>query len=82
MYKFKEDNMNVPCYAWLEKGSVEQGAINQIKNASSLPFVFHHTALMADAHPGYGICIGGVMANQEDLVEILTKLTPLAVIKG
>lgn len=62
MYKFKEDNMNVPCYVWSEKGSIEQGAIDQIKNASSLPFVFHHTALMADAHQGYGVSIGSVVA--------------------
>lgn len=62
MYKFKEDKMNVPCYIWSEQGSIEQGAIDQIKNASSLPFVFHHTALMADAHQGYGVSIGSVVA--------------------
>jgi tRNA-splicing ligase RtcB (3'-phosphate/5'-hydroxy nucleic acid ligase) len=62
MYKFKEDKMNAPCYVWSEKGSIEQGAIDQIKNASSLPFVFHHTALMADAHQGYGVSIGSVIA--------------------
>ena len=26
MYKFKEDEMKVPCYVWSEKGSIEQGA--------------------------------------------------------
>ncbi|MFW5962733.1 MAG: RtcB family protein [bacterium] len=54
--------MNVPCYVWSERGSIEQGAIDQIKNASTLPFVFHHTALMADAHQGYGVSIGSVVA--------------------
>lgn len=62
MYKFKKDIMKVPCYVWSEKGSIEQGAIDQIKNASTLPFVFHHTALMADAHRGYGVSIGSVVA--------------------
>lgn len=62
MYKFKEDKMNVPCYVWSEQGNIEQGAIAQIRNASSLPFVFHHTALMADAHTGYGVSIGSVVA--------------------
>lgn len=65
MYKFKEDEMKVPCYVWAEKGKIEQGAIDQIKNASSLPFVFHHTALMPDAHFGYGMPIGGVVALKD-----------------
>lgn len=65
MYKFKEEKMNVPCYIWSEQGSIEQGAIDQIKNASSLPFVFHHTALMADAHQGYGVSIGSVVALKD-----------------
>jgi tRNA-splicing ligase RtcB (3'-phosphate/5'-hydroxy nucleic acid ligase) len=62
MYKFKEDNMIVPCYVWAEQGGIEQGAIDQIKNASSLPFVFHHTVLCPDAHQGYGVSIGSVVA--------------------
>jgi tRNA-splicing ligase RtcB (3'-phosphate/5'-hydroxy nucleic acid ligase) len=62
MYKFKDDNMNVPCYIWSNEKDIEQGAIEQIKNASSLPFVFHHTALMPDAHQGFGVSIGSVIA--------------------
>lgn len=68
MYKFKEEKMNVPCYVWSENGSIEQGAIDQIKNASSLPFVFHHTALMPDGHVGYGAPIGGVLATRDVIV--------------
>lgn len=64
MYKFKEDEMKVPCYVWSEKGSIEQGAIEQIKNASSLPFAFHHVVLCPDAHQGYGAPIGGVLATK------------------
>ena len=64
MYKFKEDKMNVPCFVWAEKGEIEQGAIDQIKNASSLPFAFHHTALMPDGHFGFGAPIGGVLATK------------------
>lgn len=64
MYKFKEEKMIVPCYVWSEKGKIEQGAIDQIKNVSSLPFVFNHTSLMPDAHQGFGICIGGVVATE------------------
>lgn len=62
--KFKEEDMRVPCYVWSEDGGVEQAAIEQIKNASSLPFAFHHTVLCRDGHFGYGAPIGGVMASK------------------
>ena len=64
MYTFKEDEMKVHCHVWSEEGSMEQEAINQIKNASSLPFAFHHTALMPDGHVGFGAPIGGVLATK------------------
>ena len=68
MYKFKEKEMKVPCSIWSEKGSIEQGVIGQIKNVSSLPFVFHHTTLMPDAHFGYGCPIGTVVALERVIV--------------
>jgi len=64
MYKFKTDKMNVPAFVYSIEGEIEDGAIQQIINAASLPFVFHHVALMPDAHQGYGISIGGVFATQ------------------
>lgn len=64
MYKFKEDQMRVPCYVWSEPGTIEKSAITQMKNASSLPFAFHHTALMPDGHQGYGVSIGSVIATK------------------
>lgn len=68
MFKFKEDKMKVPCYVWAEKEDIEQGAIDQIKNLSELPFVFHHTALMSDAHQGYGVSIGSVFATKDVII--------------
>lgn len=35
----------------------------QAKNLANLPCAFHHIALMADAHVGYGMPIGGVLAT-------------------
>lgn len=64
MYKLKEDTMKVPCYVWSEKGTIEQGAIDQIKNVASLPFLFGHVALMSDAHQGFGCPIGSVVATK------------------
>ena len=64
MYKFKEDQMNIPCYVWSKEGSMEQGAIDQIKAVSSLPFVFKHMAVMPDCHTGYSCPIGSVIATK------------------
>ncbi len=47
---------------WLE--DIEDGAVEQAKNLANLPFVFKHIALMPDAHLGYGMPIGGVMATK------------------
>lgn len=41
---------------------IEEGALIQAQNLSNLPFVFKHVAIMADAHEGYGMPIGGVLA--------------------
>ncbi len=68
MYKFKEDKMKVPCYVWSKEGDIEKEAIEQIKNASSLPFAFHHTVLCPDAHLGYGAPIGGVLAAENVII--------------
>jgi len=64
MYKFKDNSMKVPSFIWSKEGSIEDEAIQQIKNASSLPFAFHHTVLMPDGHVGYGAPIGGVLATK------------------
>lgn len=41
---------------------VEETAMQQIENLCSLPFLFHHLALMPDVHAGTGMPIGGVLA--------------------
>jgi len=51
-----------PIKLWLD--DIEAGALEQAKNLANLPFVFRHIALMPDAHQGYGMPIGGVMATQ------------------
>lgn len=46
---------------WLD--DIEPGALKQIKNVANLPFAFRHIAIMPDAHEGYGMPIGGVLAT-------------------
>ena len=43
---------------------IEAGALDQARNLANLPFAFHHVAIMPDAHQGYGMPIGGVLATQ------------------
>ncbi|MCI6727675.1 MAG: RtcB family protein [Bacteroidales bacterium] len=41
---------------------VEESAMRQIGNLTTLPFLFHHLAIMPDVHTGMGMPIGGVLA--------------------
>jgi len=77
---YNKEQQKIPIKSWVT--DLEYGALDQAKNLSNLPFVFKHIALMPDSHQGFGMPIGGVMANQFDLVKILIKLEPLGVIKG
>lgn len=56
----------VPIKLWLD--DIEEGALEQAKNLANLPFVFRHIAIMPDAHQGYGMPIGGVMATRNVVV--------------
>ncbi|MDG4477052.1 RtcB family protein [Thiovibrio frasassiensis] len=51
---------------WLD--DIDAGAFAQAKNLANLPFVFKHVAVMPDAHQGYGMPIGGVMASEEVVI--------------
>jgi tRNA-splicing ligase RtcB len=68
MYQLKGEGMKVPAYIWSKEGSIEQGALDQIKNASSLPFAFDHTVMCPDGHQGYGAPIGGILATENVIV--------------
>jgi tRNA-splicing ligase RtcB len=48
-------------------GAIEAGAVNQMKTAMQLP-VTVAGALMPDAHQGYGLPIGGVLATQNAVI--------------
>ncbi len=55
-----------PIKLWLD--DIEAGAFAQARNLANLPFVFRHVAVMPDAHQGYGMPIGGVMASEEVVI--------------
>jgi len=49
-----------PIKLWLE--GLDSTTMEQTEHLARLPFVFSHVAIMPDAHVGYGMPIGGVMA--------------------
>lgn len=51
---------NRPVKIWTD--NVEETAMSQIRNLTTLPFLFHHLAIMPDVHAGMGMPIGGVLA--------------------
>ena len=56
---------DIPIKTWMQDSdAVEPGCWEQAMNLANLPFAFKHIAIMPDAHQGYGMPIGGVMATQ------------------
>ncbi len=60
------DTERIPIKLWLDE--IDGNTIYQVKNLANLPFAFKHIALMPDAHSGYGMPIGGVMAANNVIV--------------
>lgn len=54
-------------YAIFGREYIEQGALDQMQTAASLP-ISVSGALMPDAHQGYGLPIGGVLATEANTV--------------
>ena len=48
--------------------NVEESAMRQIENLTTLPFLFHHLAIMPDVHAGMGMPIGGVLACNDAVI--------------
>lgn len=55
-----------PIKLWLPE--IDDDTLTQAKNLANLPFLFHHVAIMADAHVGYGMPIGGVAATENVVI--------------
>ena len=51
---------------WLT--DIDPKAQEQIRNLASLPFVYHHIALMPDCHAGMGMPIGGVLPTKDAVI--------------
>ncbi len=56
----------MPVKSWCE--NCEEGAVKQAVNLAHHPALVHHVALMPDAHQGYGMPIGGVVAAKDAVI--------------
>jgi tRNA-splicing ligase RtcB len=49
---------------WTEGVEVDENALEQLENTSSLPIIFSHIAVMPDVHWGIGSTVGSVVATR------------------
>ncbi len=52
----------IPIKLWIDY--IEEGAMQQARDIANLPFAARHVAIMPDAHQGFGMPIGGVLATR------------------
>jgi len=66
---FDKKQQRIPLKIWMSRLDELEGAtLQQALNLTRLPFTYRQIALMPDAHKGYGMPIGGVMATEETIV--------------
>lgn len=53
-----------PIKAWTKGVTVEDQAMQQLRNVASMPFIFKHVAAMPDCHWGMGATVGSVIATK------------------
>jgi len=65
----KSGKMHVDCILYLNEklaNSLEDKAVEQVKNVATLPGIIDRSIAMSDIHVGYGFSIGGVAAFDAD----------------
>jgi tRNA-splicing ligase RtcB len=66
---FEPGEQRVPIKVWLDnQEQIEPVCFQQAKNLSNLPYIHQWVALMPDAHSGYGMPIGGVIATKNVII--------------
>lgn len=57
---------NTIVYNWANE--LDKASLQQVENICTLPFVYHHLALMPDVHAGIGMPIGGVLPAMDAVI--------------
>lgn len=60
--------INDKIITFLPPESIEKEAMEQIENTASVPFLFHHVAVMPDTHYGKGSTVGTVLPTQGAII--------------
>lgn len=60
--------INDKIITFLDPATIEPQAMEQIKNLSTLPFLYKHIAVMPDCHLGKGATVGSVIATDGAIV--------------
>jgi tRNA-splicing ligase RtcB (3'-phosphate/5'-hydroxy nucleic acid ligase) len=63
-----DSDQRIPIKTWLPPGEIEQGALEQLKNAASHPDVGPQISVMPDCHVGHGVTIGCVLPSPNALL--------------
>src|SRR5438445_7349882 len=63
MYRLNENAV-----LFLPPETVEPGALRQIENTASMPFIYKHVAVMPDCHYGKGATVGTVIATKGAII--------------
>jgi tRNA-splicing ligase RtcB len=56
----------IPIKLWLD--DADEGTLEQARDLANLSIAFSHIAIMPDAHLGYGMPIGGILAAKDAIV--------------
>ncbi len=63
---FDKSTQRVPIHCWAD--DADEQTLRQARNVAGLPIAVDHVALMPDAHVGFGMPIGGVLAAKDAIV--------------
>lgn len=61
-------NINDKIVCFIPPEEIEEEALKQIKNTASMPFLFHHVAVMPDTHFGKGSTVGTVLPTKGAII--------------
>src|SRR5476651_2568859 len=62
------ESHGAPIKAWTKGVPIDAGAMAQLRNIATLPFVHSHVAVMPDVHWGRGATVGSVIPTKGAII--------------
>ena len=63
-----DKSINNKVMSWIPQEQIEYKSLEQIRNISQLPFIFHHIAVMPDCHFGKGATVGSCIPTEGAII--------------